>query len=91
MQYKPVIIGVVIVSLVALVMLILAFMMNKERVIAQPKEKVAKGETKQIVTGLFKTGRFWRSAWQVCCCLQDKCSRKVFICTCSTTISESLG
>lgn len=58
MQYKPVIIGVVIVSLVALVMLILAFMMNKERVIAQPKEKVAKGETKQIVTGLFKNRAF---------------------------------
>lgn len=58
MQYKPVIIGVVIVSLVALVMLILAFMMNKERVIAQPKEKVAKGETKQIVKGLFKNRAF---------------------------------
>lgn len=58
MQYKPVIIGVVIVSLVALVMLIFAFMMNKERVIAQPKEKVAKGETKQIVTGLFKNRAF---------------------------------
>lgn len=58
MQYKPVIIGVVIVSLVALIMLILAFMMNKERVIAQPKEKVAKGETKQIVTGLFKNRAF---------------------------------
>lgn len=58
MQYKPVILGVVIVSLVALVMLILAFMMNKERVIAQPKEKVAKGETKQIVTGLFKNRAF---------------------------------
>lgn len=58
MQYKPVIIGVVIVSLVALIMLILAFMMNKERVIAQPKEKVAKGETKQIVKGLFKNRAF---------------------------------
>ena len=58
MQYKPVIIGVVIVSLVALVMLILAFMMNKERVIAQPKGKVAKGETKQIVKGLFKNRAF---------------------------------
>ena len=58
MKYTPIIIGVVVISVVALVMLILAFLFNKERVIAQPKEKREKGETKEIVKALFKNRSF---------------------------------
>ena len=58
MQYTPIIIGVVVVSVIALVMLILAFTMNKERVIAQPKEKREKGESRQIIKSLFKNRAF---------------------------------
>lgn len=57
MQYLPIIIGVVVISLVALVMLVLAFVFNKERVIAQPKARV-KGESKEIVKALFKNRSF---------------------------------
>lgn len=58
MQYLPVIIGVAVISVVALVMLVTAFACNKERVIAQPKAKAAKGETKSIVKALFKNRSF---------------------------------
>lgn len=57
MQYLPIIIGVVVISLVALIMLVLAFVFNKERVIAQPKARV-KGESKEIVKALFKNRSF---------------------------------
>lgn len=57
MQYLPIIIGVVVISLVALVMLVLAFVFNKERVIAQPKARV-KGESKEIVKALLKDRSF---------------------------------
>ncbi len=58
MQYTPIIIGVAIVSVIALVMLILAFAMNKERVIAQPKAKREKGESREIIKSLFKNRAF---------------------------------
>lgn len=58
MQYTPIIIGVAVVAVIALVMLILAFFSNKERVIALPSEKREKGETLSIVKNLFKNRAF---------------------------------
>lgn len=58
MQYTPVIIGVAVTAAIALAMLIIAFLYNKERVIAKPKEKREKGETSAIVKGLFKNRAF---------------------------------
>lgn len=58
MQYTPVIIGVVVLSLACFVMLMLAFRFNKERVIANPGEKRAKGETKTIIKTLFSNRSF---------------------------------
>lgn len=57
MQYLPVIIGVVVLSLACLVMLLLAFAFNKERVVATPKPK-QKGESKGIVKNLFTNRAF---------------------------------
>jgi len=48
LQYKPVIIGVVIMSLCSMIMLLLTFKLNKERVITKPAEK-QKGATGKIV------------------------------------------
>lgn len=58
MQYTPIIIGVAVVSAIALGMLIFAFVMNKERVIAQPQQKRAKGQTMEFVKSLFKNRAF---------------------------------
>ena len=58
MQYTPIIIGVAVVAVIALVMLILAFFSNKERIIALPSEKREKGETLSIVKNLFKNRAF---------------------------------
>lgn len=57
MQYLPVIIGVVVLSLACLVMLLLAFAFNKERVVATPKPK-QKGEAKGIIKNLFTNRAF---------------------------------
>ena len=54
MQYLPVIIGVVVLSLVCLVM---AFAFNKERVVATSKPK-QKGESKTIIKNLFSNRAF---------------------------------
>lgn len=58
MQYVPIIIGVAVISAIALGMLILAFVYNKERVIAKPKERKEKGETLTIIKNLFKNRAF---------------------------------
>ncbi len=58
MQYVPVIIGVVVLSLACFVMLMLALKFNKERVIAKPAERRAKGETKTIIKTLFANRAF---------------------------------
>ena len=58
MQYTPVIIGVAVVAAIALCMLILAFVHNKERVIAKPQAKREKGETLTIIKGLFRNRAF---------------------------------
>lgn len=57
MQYTPVIIGVVVLSLACFVMLMLAFAFNKERVVATPQPK-QKGETKGIIKNLFTNRAF---------------------------------
>lgn len=58
MQYTPVIIGVVVLSLLCLVMLLLAFKFNKERVNTAPVAKRAKGETFRILKTLIKNRAF---------------------------------
>ncbi len=58
MMYSPVIIGVVIMAVLCLVMLVLAFRMNKERVVAKPSEHREKGTTKRIIKTLFKNRAF---------------------------------
>lgn len=58
MQYTPVIIGVIILSLACFVMLMLAFKFNKERVIAKQSDKRPKGETKTIIKTLFSNRAF---------------------------------
>lgn len=57
MQYVPIIIGVAVISAIALGMLILAFFSNKERVIAKPAKR-EKGETLSIIKDLFKNRAF---------------------------------
>jgi glycoside/pentoside/hexuronide:cation symporter, GPH family len=57
MQFKPVIIGVIIMSVVSMIMLIIAFKVNKERVVAQPKEN-KKGETKRVLKNLITNRAF---------------------------------
>ena len=57
MQYLPVIIGVVVLSLVCLAMLVMAFAFNKERVVATSKPK-QKGESKTIIKNLFSNRAF---------------------------------
>lgn len=59
MQYLPVIIGVVVLSLICFVMLMLAFKFNKERVVSTTVgQKKAKGETLTIIKNLFKNRAF---------------------------------
>lgn len=57
MQYGPVFIGVVIMSVVSLTLLLLAFTMNTERVKTKPQPK-AKGATAKALKLLFKNRAF---------------------------------
>ena len=57
MQYKPVIIGVVIMAVVSLGLLLLAYTMNKERVKTRPQPK-EKGATKKAIRLLFQNRSF---------------------------------
>lgn len=58
MQYLPVIIGIVVLSLASFLMLTLAFKYNKERVITAPAPKREKGESKRIIKNLFQNRSF---------------------------------
>lgn len=58
MQYTPVIIGVVILAVVSFAMLMLAFKMNKERVLTAPAPHREKGDTARVIKGLFKNRAF---------------------------------
>lgn len=58
MQFTPVIIGVVILAVLCLCMLVLAFKLNKERVVAKPAQKQEKGATLRIIKTLFKNRAF---------------------------------
>lgn len=58
MVYTPVIIGVVIMALLCLVMLVFAFKMNKERVIAKPAEHREKGAAAKAIKTLFSNRAF---------------------------------
>ncbi|MCR4742174.1 MAG: glycoside-pentoside-hexuronide (GPH):cation symporter [Treponema sp.] len=57
LQYKPVIIGVIIMSLSSMLLLLLTFKLNKERVITKPSQK-EKGATKKILTILLHNKAF---------------------------------
>ena len=57
MQYRPVLIGVVIMAAVSALLLILAFTMNRERVKTKPQPK-EKGATKRAIALLFQNRAF---------------------------------
>jgi len=57
LQYKPVIIGVIIMSICSMLMLILTYKLNKERVITKPAEK-EKGRTSKVLKLLMKNKAF---------------------------------
>ncbi len=57
MQYKPVILGVIVMAAVSLGLLLLAFTMNKERVKTKPQPK-EKGATKKAMALLFRNRAF---------------------------------
>jgi len=57
LQYKPVIIGVIIMSVCSALMLLLTFKLNKERVITKPAEK-QKGATAKIIKLLLNNKAF---------------------------------
>jgi GPH family glycoside/pentoside/hexuronide:cation symporter len=57
LQYKPVIIGVVIMAVVSFVLLLIAFRMNKERVKTKP-QLPEKGAAKKAIKLLFKNRAF---------------------------------
>lgn len=57
MQYKPVITGVVIMSLVSMAMLIMTYRMNRERVIAQPSRR-EKGAALRSIKALLSNRAF---------------------------------
>jgi len=57
LQYKPVIIGVIIMSLCSMLMLFLTFKLNKERVITKPAEK-QKGATGKVFKLLMQNKAF---------------------------------
>ena len=57
MQYRPVLIGVVIMAAVSALLLILAFSMNRERVRTKPQPK-EKGATKRAIALLFRNRAF---------------------------------
>ncbi len=57
MQYKPVIIGVVIISILSMLMLFASFVLNKERVKTKPRPK-EKGAASEAVKTLFSNRSF---------------------------------
>ncbi|MBP5151749.1 MAG: MFS transporter [Lachnospiraceae bacterium] len=57
MQYEPVILGVVAMSVCSFLLLLLTFALNKERVIGKPKEK-EKGATRKALKNLFTNKAF---------------------------------
>ena len=57
MQYEPVILGVVAMSVCSFLLLLLTFALNKERVIGKPKEK-EKGATRKALKNLFTNKSF---------------------------------
>ncbi len=57
MQYKPVIIGVIVMAICSALLLLLAFTMNKERVVTKPA-KPEKGATRKAVKTLFASRAF---------------------------------
>lgn len=57
MQYKPVIIGVIIMSVCSMLMLLLTYKLNKERVITKER-RADKAETVKAVRALFKSRAF---------------------------------
>ena len=57
MQYKPVIVGVVVMAVVSAALLILAYTMNRERVKTKPQPK-EKGATKKAIALLFRNRAF---------------------------------
>ncbi len=57
MQYKPVIIGVVIISILSMLMLFASFVLNKERVKTKPRPK-EKGAASKAVRTLFSNRSF---------------------------------
>ena len=57
MQYKPVIVGVVVMAVVSAALLLLAYTMNKERVKTKPQPK-EKGATKKAIALLFRNRPF---------------------------------
>ncbi len=57
MQYKPVIIGVVIISILSMLMLFASFVLNKERVKTKPRPK-EKGAASEAVRTLFSNRSF---------------------------------
>lgn len=57
MQYAPVVIGVICMSIVSALLLILTFALNKERVITKPKAK-EKGATRKAIKLLFSNKAF---------------------------------
>ena len=57
MQYMPVIIGVTVMAICSSLLLVLTYFLNKERVIAKPKEK-EKGAAGKAIFSLFKSKAF---------------------------------
>lgn len=57
MQYKPVLLGVIIMALCSMVMLLICFTLNQERVKSKPRPK-EKGATKKAVKTLFSNRAF---------------------------------
>lgn len=58
MQYLPVLIGVIVLSLLSFVMLMVAFRFNKERVNTAPAPRREKGETLRIIKTLSRNRAF---------------------------------
>lgn len=57
MQYKPVLLGVIVMALVSMAMLFVSFGLNHERVVTKPQPK-EKGATKKAVKTLFRNRAF---------------------------------
>lgn len=57
MQYKPVIIGVIVISICSALMMVLTYYLNKERVVSTTVTK-AKGTTKKILKNLLSSRSF---------------------------------